>query len=329
MTDDDVRAWLADSDPSLRWKVERDLLDAPEERWRATRARVAHEGFGARLLAAQGDDGLWAGGAHFPADFTGEEPQPWTATSWSLMSLREWGVDATALRTDTAGLLERNARWEYEDRPFWHGEVDACINAFTLASGAWLGADVDGIRTWFVAHRLPDGGWNCEWVEGSTRSSFHSTINSVIGILDDEWRTGGTPELHAARKAAEEYLLERRLLHRLSTGERHVWAHHLGYPFRFRYSALRALDHFRAAALHDGDEPDPRLADAIDRVRASRDADGTWHQAYPPEGREWFPVDVPAGERSRWLTFFALRVLRWWDGASGTSRAGDGRDAAG
>ncbi|WP_285137550.1 squalene cyclase [Microbacterium sp. lyk4-40-TSB-66] len=317
MSDDDVLAWLADSDPSLRWKVERDLLDAPEEQWQATRARVPREGFGAQLLAAQGEDGLWAGGAHFPADYRGEEDgQPWTATSWSLMSLREWGVDADALRPDTAGLLKRNARWEYDDLPFWDGEVDACINAFTLASGAWLGADVSGIRNWFVEHRLPDGGYNCEWVEGSTKSSFHSTINAVIGILDDEWRTGGTPELHAARKGAEEYLLERRLLYRLSTGERHVWAHHLGYPFRARFSALRALDHFRAAALHDGENPDPRLAEAVERVRDSRDADGTWHQAYPPEGREWFAVDVPAGEPSRWLTFFALRVLRWWDAAA-------------
>lgn len=249
--------------------------------------------------------------------FDGNDPQPWTATSWSLMSLREWGVDAEALRPDTVGLIDRNIRWEYDDLPFWGGEVDACINAFTLANGAWLGADVRGIRNWFVEHQLGDGGWNCEWVEGSLKSSFHSTLNSVIGILDDEWRTGGTPELHAARKGAEEYLLERQLLYRLSTGERHVWAHHLGYPFRFCYSALRALDHFRAAAAFDGTAPDPRLADAIERVRASRDADGTWHQAYPPEGREWFPVDVPAGEPSRWLTFFALRTLRWWDNAQG------------
>ena len=192
------------------------------------------------------------------------------------------------------------------------GEVDACINAFTLASGAWLGADVSGIRNWLVEHQLGDGGWNCEWVEGSTKSSFHSTLNAVIGILDDEWRTGGTPELHAARKGAEEYLLERRLMYRLSTGEKHRWVDHLGYPFRHRYSALRALDHFRAASERDGTAPDPRVAEAVDRVRASRDADGTWHQAHPLEGAEWFAVDVPAGDPSRWLTFFALRVLRWW-----------------
>ena len=90
--------WLLDSDPALRWQVERDLLGAPEEVWAATRARVATEGFGARLLALQDPDGQWAGGAFFPGDFDFEGPeaaegagQPWTATTWSLNSLREWG----------------------------------------------------------------------------------------------------------------------------------------------------------------------------------------------------------------------------------------------
>lgn len=87
--------WLLDSDPALRWQVERDLAGASEEIWRATRARVATEGFGARLLALQDPDGQWAGGAYFPADFdfaaaeAGREPgQPWTATTWSLNSPR-------------------------------------------------------------------------------------------------------------------------------------------------------------------------------------------------------------------------------------------------
>ncbi|MFZ8757442.1 squalene cyclase [Microbacterium sp. HMH0099] len=317
MTDDEVLAWLRESDPSLRWKVERDLLDAPPATWEATRALVAREGYGARLLALQDEDGLWAGGAYFPADASREEPgQPWTATTWSLNTLREWGVDATALRPGTAALLDRNARWEYEDLPYWGGEVDVCINAFTLANGAWLGADVDGIRNWFVEHRLADGGWNCEWVEGSTRSSFASTLNAVIHILDDERRTGGTPELRAARHAGEEYILERRVRHRLSTDEVLPSVDRFGYPFRWRYTALRVLDHFRAASEADGTPPDPRLAEAVEVVRNARDADGTWHQQDPPVGREWFPVDVPAGLPSPWLTFFALRVLRWWSTAT-------------
>lgn len=313
--------WLLDSDPALRWQVERDLAGAPPEVWEATRARVATEGFGARLLALQDPDGQWAGGAYFPARGEGEEPgtgdgQPWVATTWSLTALREWGVDAAAL-AGTADLLARSCRWEYDDLPYWDGEVDCCINAHTLANGAWLGVDVSRLAAWFVEHRLPDGGWNCAWVEGSTRSSFHSTLASVRGLLAYEMATGGTDELRAARHAGEEYLLARRLLYTASTGELvGPWALRFAYPFRWAYSALRALDHLRAAALHDGTAPDPRLADAVDAVRAARQPDGTWLQGTVQPGRVWFEVDVPAGEPSRWLTFSGARVLDWWDGAA-------------
>ena len=225
MADPALLDWLLDADVALRWQVERDLLGAPEEVWAATRARVATEGFGARLLALQDPDGQWAGGAFFPSGFDFEGPeaaegagQPWTATTWSLNSLREWGVDAGVL-TDTAARLEANSRWEYDDLPYWGGEVDCCINSWTLMNGLWLGADVEGIATWFVEHRLDDGGWNCEWVEGSTRSSFASTLNTLKGLLAHEMATGGTDATRAARRSGEEYLLQRHLMRRLSTGE--------------------------------------------------------------------------------------------------------------
>src|SRR5690606_33202261 len=158
-------AWLLDSDPALRWQVERDVVGAPEDVWRATRARVATEGFGARLLALQDDAGSWAGGAFFPAGFDVAGPeaqpgagQPWTATTWSLNALREWGLDPAVLRErDTVANIAANVRWEYDDLPYWDGEVDACINGFTHANGVWLGADVEGIADWFVTHQAAEG----------------------------------------------------------------------------------------------------------------------------------------------------------------------------
>jgi len=317
--DAELLAWLTrDTDPALLWQVQRDLVGEPADVWRATRRRVVTEGFGSRLLAVQDADGQWAGGAHFPADLklpdAPEEPgQPYTATSWSLNALREWGVDAAAL-AGTAEKLAANCRWEYDDLPFWQGEVDCCINAYTLANGVWLGVDMRGLADWFIEHRLADGGWNCEWVQGSTRSSFHSTLNSVDGLLYYESATGGSEAVRAARHAGEQYLLQRRLMRRQSTGELvGPWVTANAYPGRWIYSALRALDHFRAAALYDGGAADPRLADAVDVVRAARQPDGTWLQEWRPEGRVWFEVDVPPGEPSKWLTFFALRVLDWWD----------------
>ena len=311
---------MLDSDPALRWQVQRDLLDAPDEVWQATRARMATEGFGARLLALQDADGQWAGGAYFPAgfDFNGPEAapgagQPWTATTWSLNSLRDWGLDAARL-SGTAELLAANSHWEYDGSPYWDGEVDCCINAYTLANGAWLGADVSALARWFVEHRMEDGGWNCDWVEGSTRSSFHSTLNSLRGLLYYEIATGGSPELRAARKGGERYLLERRLLYGKATGEPvFPSVTQFAYPFRWKYSALNAADYFRAASLHDGDAPDPAIADAIAVIRDARASDGRWLQQEKVPGRAWFDIDVPPGEPSPWLTFYGTRVLDWWD----------------
>jgi hypothetical protein len=311
--------WMLATDPALAWQVERDLLGAPEDTWQATRARVATEGMGARMLALQDPDGQWAGGAYFPRgfDFDGPEAaegagQPWTATTWSLNTLRQWGLDASAL-AGTAEKLDANSRWEYDDLPYWGGEVDACINGFTLANGAWLGAEVSGIADWFAEHQLPDGGWNCEWVEGSTRSSFHSTLNALKGILDWEMRTGDE-RLREVRHRGEQYLLTRRLLYRASTGEKvGPWVDLFGYPFRHVYTALNALDYLRRASLHDGVQPDERAADAIAIVREARQGDGTWLQGRRYPGAVWFELDVPVGEPSPWLTFFAARVLAWWE----------------
>jgi hypothetical protein len=318
----DVESWLLDSDPALRWQVERDVCGDPPSVWEATRARIAKEGFGERLLALQDPDGRWAGGAFFPADFdfadVDAEGQPWTATTWALNDLREWGLDPAVLRERrTVELLAENARWEYDELPYWGGEVDCCINAWTVANGVWLGADITGIVEWFINHRLPDGGWNCEWIEGSTRSSFHSTLNSLKGLLAYDGATGGTAATHAARAAGQEYLLQRQLFRRLSTGQPvGPWVHHFGHPFRWKYNMLNAADYFRAASHLDGTAPDPRMAEAIELIRAARQPAGTWLQAGRAPGRVWFETDVAEGEPSKWLTLCGTRVLDWWDGAN-------------
>lgn len=315
-------SWLLNSDPALRWQVERDILHEPSELWEATRARIATEGFGARLLALQDSDGQWAGGAFFPAgfDFGGadEEGQPWTATTWALNDLRDWGLDPAVLRERrTAELLAEHARWEYDDLPYWGGEVDCCINAWTVANGVWLGADIAGVVKWFSDHQLSDGGWNCEWVEGSTRSSYHSTLNALKGLLAYDGATGGTAATRDARRAGEDYLLQRGLFRRLSTGEPvGPWVTHLGYPFRWAYNVLNAADYFRESCRLDGAIPDPRMAEAIELIRSARLPDGTWLQAGRQPGRVWFEIDSPAGEPSKWLTLCGTRVLDWWNNAA-------------
>lgn len=317
VTDDGVLPWLLESDPMLRWQVQRDLAGEPESAWQATRARIATEGDGAALLSHQDADGQWAGGAFFPAEMTEHPPQneqPYTATTWTLTTLREGGLDPAVL-AGTADLLRENSRWEYDDLPYWGGEVDVCINAMTLANGAWLGADVSELAAWFPAHVQGDGGWDCEWVEGSVHSSFHSTINAVRGLLAYEKLTGDQ-SVRAARHSGEEYLLRRRLRYRLSTGERvGPWADLIVHPYRAPFTLLKAVDHITEAALFDGVAPDPRAAEAVERLRAARGDDGRWLQGWRFGGDAWIEHDAPPGEPSRWVTFLAQRALNRWDEA--------------
>lgn len=310
---------MLDSDPALKWQVERDILGLPEIDWQKTRALTSSEGFAAKLLALQDEDGQWAGGAYFPTRedaralpyVEGEKGQPYIATTWTLNSLREWGVDASVLG-DTADRLDAGCKWEYDDLPYWGGEVDCCINSFTVSNGAWLGRDMSTLVDWFVEHQLEDGGWNCDWIEGDLRSSFHSTLNALVGLLDYEVRTGKDDKVSDARKRAEEYLLQRRLMFRLSTGEPvGPWLRDLAYPFRWNYSIIRALNYFVSASKFSGDAPDPRLADAMNLLASWANENGRWVTNDRIPGQVWFDVDSPVGEESKWLTFYALRALTW------------------
>jgi len=306
--------WLLDSDPAIRWQVMRDLLDAPEPDYGAERAKVETEGWGARLLSHEDEDGQWAGGAFAPRGFDFSEwetvGQPWTATTFALTQLREFGFDPASDRARRAvELVGANSRWEHDGQPFWDGEVEECINGRTVADGAYFGVDVSPIVERLVGERLDDGGWNCRRADGSVRSSFASTINVLEGLLEFERATGGTAASRAARAEGERYLLERHLFRRLSTGEvadERFLA--FVYPSRWHYDVLRALDHFRAADVRD-----PRLEEAVEHVRSRRRDDGTWALDWRPPGRVWFHMDDGPGEPSPWVTLRAARVLRWWD----------------
>jgi len=306
-------AWLLDGDPSLRWQVLRDLTGAPAAEVAAERARVATQGWGGRLLALADPDGQWANGACFPSGFHGDlsEGQPWTSTFPTLVLLSELGIDPVAPPVRRIiGLVRKNCRWEHAGQPFFDGEVEPCINGRVLALGAYFGVPVDGIVARLLGEQLRDGGWNCEAENGSLRSSFHTTICVLEGLLAYEQATGGTAESVAARRRGEEYLLERRLFRRLSSGEVVVadWLR-FSFPTRWHYDVLRGLEHFRAA----GGAADPRLAEAISLVAGKRQADGSWLLENTHRGAVHFAMEPGDGEPSRWNTLRALRVLRWYE----------------
>jgi hypothetical protein len=304
--------WLLDSDPAIRWQVLGDLTDASPDEVAAERARVEHEGWGARLLALEDADGLWAGGACFPASYTGGEPQPWTSTMNTLQTLQIFGLDpASAAARRAVALIAEHGRWEHAGQRYFDGEVEPCINGRTIEAGAYFGVDVAPLADRVLGERLADGGWNCEAENGSVRSSFDTTLAVLDGLLELERAAGGPAAVREARRSGEEYLLERGLFRRKSTSEV-IDPEYLdfAFPYYWHYDVLHALDYFR----HSGAAPDPRLAEAVEIVRSKRQPDGRWLLDRVRPGRVHFALEGGAGEPSRWNTLRALRVLDWWEG---------------
>ena len=316
-----VIQWLLDSDPSIRWQVMRDLTDAPTEEVAAERARVATEGWGAQLLALQGTDGSWAGAAW---------NQGWDSTMHVLTLLREMGLDPASDQAQRAvGLVRDRVRWkgwdwdgtwrgwEFDGNPFFAGEVEPCINGQVAASAAYFGQDTQSERIFdlLLGEQLPDGGWNCEAPDGSMRSSFNTTICVLEALLEHERAAGSSAEVTRARLRGQEYLLERRLFHRQSTGEvierdrkGETAFTRFAFPTWWHYDVLRGLEYLRRAAV----VPDERVAEAIDLVIQKRGQDGRWSLETRYPGEMPVEMDEAEGQPSRWNTLRALRVLDWY-----------------
>jgi len=308
-----VIRWLLDSDPSIRWQVMRDLTGAPDDEVALERAKVATEGAGARLLALQGSDGRWGGAAW---------NRGWDSTMHALWLLREMGLDpASGEARRAVGLVRELVTWkgcgppETENNPFFAGEEEPCINGQVAASGAYFKQDVRGIIDRLLGEQLPDGGWNCEAPRRSMRSSFNTTICVLEALLEYEQACGGGAVVTGARVRGQEYLLERRLFRRRSTGEMierdrksgTVWTR-FAFPTWWHYDVLRGLEYLRRAGV----KPDHRVAEAIDLVASKRDKDGRWPLETQYPGNMLVEMDDGVDRPSRWNTLRALRVLDWY-----------------
>ncbi len=310
-----VLDWLLDSDPSIRWQVLRDLADAPEEVVAAERSRVAREGWGARLLALQEPDGNWGGGAFVP--------RSWTSTMETLVLLRAMGLDPAGDPARRAiDRVREGSDWgpHFGHAAFFEGETEPCINGRVLACGAYFGAASDRLAGRLVGEQLEDGGWNCD-APPSTRSSFDTTLCVLEGLLAYELAKGSSsvvPAVREARLKGQEYLLERHLRRRLSTGEtievdrkdgRSRWSQ-FAFPNHWHYDLLWALDYLRRS----GAEPDERTDEAVDLVVRKRLPDGRWPLDVVYAGAVHFDMEGAPGTPSRWITLRAHRVLSWHSG---------------
>jgi hypothetical protein len=294
--------WLLESDPAIRWQALRDLTDAPDEVVAAERARVASEGWSARLLERQTPDGQWGESGN-----TRYIDSPDGKALHALMLLRDMGLDPASAEARRALRRVRDRITHYEGgQPFFEGEVEACINGRVLNLGAYFGQPCEAVLERLLAAQLDDGGWNCA-APPSVRSSFHSTICVLEGLLEYERNTGATPAVTAARAGGEAYLLERRMFRKLSSGEviNRDWTR-FSFPPGYHYDVLRGLDYLRSAGV----DPDDRIAEATLLVQKSRRNDGRW-LSHPHADQLDFDMEGGADEPSRWNTLRAQRVLNW------------------
>jgi hypothetical protein len=297
--------WLLDSDPAIRWQVMRDLTDASSDAIAAERSRVATEGWGAQLLARQSPSGKWGGR---------KENAGLLITFYSLVVLMDLGLDpASKQARRMTDRVDRHLIFKWHgNRRFFDGETEPCINGRILALGAYFKEPNDALADQLLGEQLEDGGWNCE-APKSCRSSFHTTICVLEGLLAYERAGRKSAAATTARKKAEKYLLERSLFRSLRTGEviDNRWLRFSFPPF-WHYDVLRGLDYLRNAGI----QPDTRVSEAIEIVMKRCHQNGRWPLNLLHPERIPLKIETAVGSASRWNTLRALRVLRWYNDAT-------------
>jgi len=304
--------WLLDADPAIRWQALRDLVEAPERTVARERRKVAHEGWGNRLLARQDAEGTWAGGQSSDG---GLYSPKWTSTTYTMLLLRDFGLPTTNRQARMAcallldGGLQRDGGINYG----WRGRSETCITGMVLSILFYFeyGDDrLDTLADYLLREQMSEGGWNCQRLYGATHSSLHTTLSVLEGLrLYEQHRGRNAPAAQAAQRRGREFLLVHRLFRSDRTGEIiKPISLRFSFPPQWHYDILRALDYFQAVNA----PCDPRLAEAIDVVSRSQSEDGFWLLQNRYKGKSYFQLER-LGAPSRWNTLRALRVLKWWD----------------
>lgn len=296
--------WLLAGDPSIRWRALRDLVRADPAEVACERARVATEGWGARLLSRQEGDGRWAGGLYSPK---------WTSTTYTLLLLHWLGLPPN----NPQALAGCRVLWD--GASYWDGglnlaktvrQPETCITGMlVLLAGSFGHRDerLDNAVSWLLSQQLADGGWNCDTVRnGSRHGSFHTSV-TVLDALTAYRTRGGIP-VDDAMAGGREFFLRHRLFLSQRTGQVVDPAfERFPFPPQWHFDVLRGLEHFAAVEA----ARDERLSDAVAVVLQRRQADGRWPVQRGHAGRQWFRMEERGP--SRWATLRCLRVLRWWE----------------
>jgi len=304
----EIISWLLEGDPSIRWQVQRDLLNASSTKYESERRKIAKEGWGAKLLALQDSSGTWGGGIYGPK---------WISTTYTMLTLRLLGLQTNHPQAKRAcKVFLDNGIYTDGGINFFSYSLkysETCVTSMILALLAYFRYPdeyIHSIASYLINQQMSDGGWNCESYKGATHSSFHTTLSALEGLYEYEYTY---PEKKKAiskvRARGHEFLLAHRLYKSHRTGkvfDPKMTA--MPFPPRWKYDFIRALDYFRAC-----DAPrDERMSDAIELLQKKQKKDGLWPMNSGMSGLKYFDLEA-AGQPSRWNTLRALRILNWWN----------------
>ena len=271
--------WLLDGDPSIRWQILRDLLDADESAVERERRKISRDGWGARLLAKQNAAGTWARGRSSDGLYSPK----WISTTYTMLLLRDLGLPPNVRAVQRAckplldGGLQPDGGVSYGTWAKWTRRGETCVTGMVLSILSYF--DYEDSRLKILANHLleqqmPDGGWNCRRYQGATHSSMHTTISALEGLLLYELHCQSkVRELRAAQSRAREFLLLHRLFRSHRTGKviKPEFTR-FSFPPRWHYDILRALDYFQ------------------DGQRSSRSAARRGHRNHPPQSAQRRPL---------------------------------------
>ncbi len=299
----DVLAWLLEGDATIRYQTKRDLFGEDDER---LRRQILKEGWGKQYMDYRNVDGSWGLGYYRPK---------WTSSHYTLLELKNLAApqDSRLLRESVAKIMREckgidGGIGTSVSRP----QSDVCVNGMVLNFASYFGADESDFKSvidFLIGSQLHDGGFNCESnrSDGVRHSSLHTTLSVLEGI--HEYRANGYSYRLGELALIERKAIEFILLHQLFISDRSGEIIdrkflRFTYPFRWKFTILRAMDYFRTI----GQPYDARMEKALEAIIRKRGADGRWKLQSKFSGAEHFPIE-PVGEPSRCITLLALRVL--------------------
>ena len=302
MKEDQIIKWLLDGDPSIQYQTYRDLLKANK---RLLQNKISKEGWGAKYLSLQNENGHWGRAFYQPK---------WTSTHYTLLDLRNLYISPTLkpIQKLIKSILKKEMNHSYVNKYEMIVNKDICINGMVLNYASYFKVDETLLKPlvdYLLDNQMRDGGFNCQSTrKGSVHSSLHTTLSVLEGIFEyreNEYNYKKKPLLEIEKQSIE-FILQHRLYKSDKTRKIiNPSFTRFPYPSRWKYDVLRCLDFFQYAGIPF----DERMSDAIELLLSKRKLNGIWNLQAKFPGEIHFEMEK-AGHPSRCNTLRALRVLK-------------------